>query len=243
MQISAWLNNSIDSIDGNNKKGEVYWKNVTEDYNKNSPPTRRRNSKNCKDHWGKTNRKVVAFHGVYCRLKDAYASGQCDLQLVQKALAMYKKEKNQNFTLLYWWEKVRVHQKWSRHSEEGKGKGNGTIQTQMEKETRPDGTKLAKGKKKGKVEDENSFGTLTHDDVQLYHDTQALRASLQEKMAEVHLRLSRDKLEIGKTRERIKMSSTYKELIMADTSHMDEYQKSEHQRALKFFSDQLFGGN
>lgn len=100
-----------------------------------------------------------------------------------------------------------------------------------------------KGKEKEKVEDDDSFVTLTHDDVQLYHDTQALRVSSQEKMAEVQLRLSKEKLEIGKTREKIKMSSTYKELIMVGTSHMDEYQKSEHQWTLKKFSDQLFGGN
>jgi hypothetical protein len=29
---------------------------------------------------------------------------------MQKALAMYKKEnKGQNFTLVYWWDKVKVH--------------------------------------------------------------------------------------------------------------------------------------
>lgn len=58
------------------------------------------------------------------------------MQLVQKALAMYKGI-GQNFKLLYWWEKVGVHQKLSRHSEEEKGKGNAYIQTQMGKETRP----------------------------------------------------------------------------------------------------------
>ena len=68
-----------------------------------------------------------------------------------------------------------VHQKWNRHSDDEKGKGNANIQTQMEKETRPDETKL-KEKKKWKFEDDNSFVTITHDDVQLYHDTEALRA-------------------------------------------------------------------
>lgn len=37
------------------------------------------------------------------------------------------------------------------------------------------------------------------------------------------------------------MASNLKKLIMADTSHMDEYQKNEHQRALTSFTDQLFG--
>jgi hypothetical protein len=32
---------------------------------------------------------------------------------------MYKNENNdQNFTLLYWWDKVKVHKKWSRHADD-----------------------------------------------------------------------------------------------------------------------------
>lgn len=234
------MNNSIDPIDGNNKKGEVYWKDVAADYNRNSPSDRKRGSKHCKDHWTRTNKKVVAFHGVYCRLRDAYASGQCDLQLVQKALAMYKHEHKQNFTLLYWWDKVKVHHKWSRQAEKGKGEEDGTGD-QTAKEDHPMGTKAAKAKRKSKANDEYPTGTLSHDDIQLYHDTQALKASSQEKMAEVQLRLSKEKLEIGARKERIKMSNTYKELLMADTSRMDDFQRMEHRRALKYFSDLLFG--
>ena len=231
------MNNSIDSIAGNNKKGEVYWKDVAADYNKNSHPSRRRNDKNCKDHWGKTNKKVVSFHGVFCRLKDTYASGQCDLQLVKKALDMYKKENDgQNFTLLYWWDRVKVHHKWSRHAEDGRNKDG----SEMPKD-RPMGTKAAKAKKKAKAQDDISMGTLSHDDIQLYYDSHVLRASSQEKMAEVQLRLSKEKLEISKTKERIKMSATYKELLMADTSRMDDFQRMEHRRATKYFSDMLFG--
>ena len=101
--------------DENNKKGEVYWKNVAADYNKHSPSGRKSNIKICKGHWGKTNKKVVCFHCIHCRLKDAHTlvSG-ADLQLMEKALAMYKKEIGSNFNLVYWWDKVKVHQKWSR---------------------------------------------------------------------------------------------------------------------------------
>lgn len=56
MQISAWLNNSIDPVDGNNKKGEVHWKNIIVDYNKNNPLNWRKLAKHCKDHWGKANK-------------------------------------------------------------------------------------------------------------------------------------------------------------------------------------------
>jgi hypothetical protein len=153
---------------------------------------------------------------------------------------MYKKEnKGQNFTLVYWWDKVKVHQKWCRYAEEGKGKEEST-QDQMDRD-RVMGTKAAKAKKKGKADNDYPMATLSHDDIQLYHDTNALRASSQEKMAEIQLRLSKEKLENGKRKERMKMSSTYKELLMADTSRMDDFQRMEHRRALKYFSDQVFG--
>jgi hypothetical protein len=104
---------------------------------------------------------------------------------MQKALAMYKKENVQNFTLLYWWDKVKVHEKWSRYADEGKGKEDESIQNQMDREKRPTGTKAAKEKRKGQADDDHPMGTLSHDDIHLYHDTHALRASSQEKMAGV----------------------------------------------------------
>jgi hypothetical protein len=136
---------------------------------------------------------------------------------------------------------VKVHEKWSRYADEGKGKEDESIQNQMDREKRPTGTKAAKAKRKGQADDDHPMGTLSHDDIQLYHDTHELRAASQEKMAEVQLRPSKEKLEIEKRKERMKLSSTYKELLMADTSHMDDFQRTEHRRALKYFSDLLFG--
>lgn len=241
MQISAWLNNSIDPIDGNNKKGEVYWKNVAADYNKNSPLNRRRLAKHCKDHWGKANKKVVCFNGIWCRLKEVYVSGQSDDQLMDKAHEMYKKETKQCFTLVYWWREVRNQPRWTRNYEEAKTKENESVERQIAKETRPLGTKAAKANKKGKDVEDYPFGSISHDDIQLYYDTQALRASTANKMADVQLRLSKEKLEAAHAKERTAMAKNYKELLMADTTCFTEFQRMEHERAVKYFSDKLFG--
>jgi hypothetical protein len=64
-------------------------------------------------------------------LEDAYASGQCDL----KDLTMYKNENNdQNFTLLYWWDKVKVHKKWSRHTDDSLKESDGKQKHKGKKE-------------------------------------------------------------------------------------------------------------
>lgn len=47
-------------------------KQVTKDYNSNSPVDRKRKAKHLKDHWGKINRKVVHFNGIYCILKEVF---------------------------------------------------------------------------------------------------------------------------------------------------------------------------
>jgi hypothetical protein len=46
--------------------------------------------------------------------------------------------------------------------------------------------------------------TISHDDIHLYHDTHELRASSHEKVAEVHLRLLKEKIEMGKRKQRMK---------------------------------------
>lgn len=35
--LSAWLNNSVDSVDGNCKKKEYYWRDVAQEFNSNRP--------------------------------------------------------------------------------------------------------------------------------------------------------------------------------------------------------------
>lgn len=215
----------------------MYWKSVTEEFNSNSPPNRRRRPKHCKDHWGKSNKKVVLFNGIWCRLRDVYASGQSDDQLLEKAHAMYKAEAKQCFTLVYWWKFVRDHPKWMRSYDEGKKKKKVPISVQIEGEIRPPGTKTAKAK----AAMPNT--SLSHDDLQIYYDTQALRASTAEKSADVQLRLSGEKLEATQAQERTSMAKMYTDLLMADLSVMTDLQRIEHQRALQYFGDKIHGAN
>ncbi|WVZ64367.1 hypothetical protein U9M48_013892 [Paspalum notatum var. saurae] len=145
--LSAWLNNSIDPIDGNCKKGEVYWKQVANEYNDNSPVDRRRKAANCKDHWGKTNRKLVHFNGIWCRLKAAYASGRSDDQLMDEAHQVYRSETSKCFTLVYLWRVVHNQPKWTRTYVE-EGSNSSEASQRVEGETRPPGQKQAKSKLK-----------------------------------------------------------------------------------------------
>ncbi|KAG8065830.1 hypothetical protein GUJ93_ZPchr0004g39199 [Zizania palustris] len=145
-------------------------------------------------------------------LKEVYVSGQNAEMLKEKALQMYKDETKQHFTLYYWWTE----------------------------ELRPQGVKGAKAKAKGKLKVPS--GNLSREDIELYHESQTVRAASTEKMAEVQLQVAKDQREAALAKERIELAKNerqiidkYTTLLMADTTHYSISQREEHELALKYF--------
>lgn len=169
--VSAWLNNSVDPIGGAGKKGAYYWKKVAEDYN-TSNPIQTRSAANLKDHWEKINKKVVHFNGVWSRVNLVHTSGQSNDMLMDKARQQYKQEAGHYFTLDYVWKIVREEPKWRRTYPVDKPKvcGSKGLEDSDEqdqdasRETRPEGNKAAK--RKGKANQQNSFGNIPGDMMQ-----------------------------------------------------------------------------
>ncbi|TVU10526.1 hypothetical protein EJB05_44063, partial [Eragrostis curvula] len=48
---NAWLNNSYDPINGCDKKGDSFWKDITEEFNKTAPENHTRDINQLKNHW------------------------------------------------------------------------------------------------------------------------------------------------------------------------------------------------
>jgi hypothetical protein len=83
----AWLNNSVDSIEGNDKKGEYYWRDVANEFNNNRPTnSHKRTVKQLKSHWGGVKKDVTKFCGVYAQVKSTYTSGHSDDMIKDKAV-------------------------------------------------------------------------------------------------------------------------------------------------------------
>ncbi|CAD6202881.1 unnamed protein product [Miscanthus lutarioriparius] len=88
--VRACLNNSNDPIQGVDKKYDHYWKDVAKEYNKHAPKEER-------------------------RMKNAYASGESDDQIMVRAHAVFSKENSDKpFLLEYWWREVKGQPKWER---------------------------------------------------------------------------------------------------------------------------------
>ncbi|XP_006661113.1 uncharacterized protein LOC102710813 [Oryza brachyantha] len=69
-----------------------------------------------------------------------------------------------------------------------------------------------------------------------------------EKMSEVQLRLSKEQLELArlkqeeaKEKKETTLYKKYTELLLADTSRFDEFQKAEYERAVRHIGEMLFG--
>ena len=112
MQAAAWLENSYDPIDGNNKKTERYWDEIAADYNSNTPSHRKRDAIQLKQHFHKLKTKINAYHGEYSDITKVYTSGYSEDQLQAMAMEKYEKNRGKSFAHLLMWRKLKNDGKW-----------------------------------------------------------------------------------------------------------------------------------
>lgn len=251
--VSAWLNNSVNPIEGNAKKREYYWKEVADAYNSTTESDRKRDIKNLKNHWYKTTPKVTSFNGCYNQISDTYASGCCDKQLLQQALDLYHSRHGHQFMYVHWWEAVRDSQKWKIHVYT---EGDGTKRSPAaptEKTPRPTGCKAAK-KARGKDKEAPAEINGMKEQIGAFLQAQAETKVQTEEMMELQSRLSAQKLEANRlayesakertiaklAEERTKLFDKFTEMLNADTSRMEPWAKEMHMRAVTRLGDQLF---
>nr|AAL84299.1 hypothetical protein [Oryza sativa Japonica Group]ABF94191.1 transposon protein, putative, Pong sub-class [Oryza sativa Japonica Group] len=103
--VSAWLNNSVDSVDGNDKKSEYYWKDVADEFNSNMPRNAHtRTVKQMKTHWDNVKRDIAKFCGAYAQVRNTCTSEYFEDMIMEKAHTWYKNQAQQkSFTLEYMW--------------------------------------------------------------------------------------------------------------------------------------------
>lgn len=122
-----------------------------------------------------------------------------------------------------------------------------TVRCAPEKETRPQSFKMEKAnrKRKGKVSYPSSE---VQEDIKRAVGLQTMLQKDREKMSEVQIQLSKEKLEMArlkhqeaKEKKETTLYEKYTELLMADTQRFNDFQKEEHQKAVKCMGAMLFG--
>ncbi|TVU24513.1 hypothetical protein EJB05_26955, partial [Eragrostis curvula] len=251
--VSAWLENSTDPINGNCKKTDRYWGDVTNAYNSTIPENRARTSKQLKDHFQKIKKKVGWFCAAWKDANLVYASGQSDDQLWDKAQKMYEEDYQDGpFMMKHCWLLLRDKPKWHAILEDKKRKvdGEGEVGEDMpfavaQSEDRPMGTKRAKeecnGKGKAKV-----CPQPMEDILQQLTKIQGTPEDRNE-MLETQKRVSSENLEsarlnhlAAKENAKVAMLETYQTLIGKETSGLSDDVKAELVMALKCMRESIF---
>ncbi|CAL5055488.1 unnamed protein product [Urochloa decumbens] len=252
---SAWLHNSKDPVDGNGRKADAYWTDVTEEYNKTTETSRKRNRNQLKIRWDRSKKPLSDFHGCWVNASRVWQSGMSDNQLTDKALELWSGQNNgKAFNLLHMWKVVRGEQKWSAYlarlkkGNENSAKGNPAqvVNLDLDGEKRPMGHKRAKKELNGKKKSSDLLADFSGK-FDKFIETSNKNREDREKMAEIQQSLADKKIEAARlTHEtaqeqtKCKMLETYTQLLLAPTVQLSEQALTERNLALESMRLALF---
>ncbi|PWZ44968.1 Glutathione S-transferase T3 [Zea mays] len=235
---SSWLNCSHDPIHGNDKKGETFWKEIAEYFNKHAPADRQRDVNQLKIHWTRLKTVTNNFNGCWSAVSKMHTSGYSDDQLMDEAQKMYANGSNgKPFTLVHWWKALRNEPKFcAQISQMIKEKGQShTIDITKDKDQlplqRPIGRDAAKAQRNGKRKAEEVLDGIARlgDSINKIIEVQHDRKQERKKVAETQLEISRLQL---------KAAQEQKE---QDTSQLSNQGKINREKALQKMELKLFG--
>uniref|UniRef100_M8C243 No apical meristem-associated C-terminal domain-containing protein n=1 Tax=Aegilops tauschii TaxID=37682 RepID=M8C243_AEGTA len=189
----------------------------------------------------------------FVQIRDTYASGRCDKQLMEQALELYHSRYGHQFMYVHWWEDVGESQWWKIHLYT---EGDGTKRTTpvpTENAQHPPGCKDAK-KAKGKDKEAATEVNIMKEQIGAFRQAQADAKLQNEEMTELQSRLSAQKVEASQlayeaakerpvaklAEERTKLFDKFTEMLNADTTK--PWAKEMHMKAVTRFGGgcQLF---
>ncbi|CAN6215548.1 unnamed protein product [Urochloa humidicola] len=259
--VSAWLNNSNDPVQANYRKNDSFWKDVAAVFNSTTPKNRERLPKQLKDHFGRIKKRVQWFCGSWKEANAMWASGESDVDLMERALASYEEEhrKDGPFMFKHCWDVLRKEPKWDAYLERLEELDQENRKFSVEenigqhfslddaRDERPIGGKQAKEQKKRKRKDQACVIDLEAE-LDKFVDAQNSANEGRKELLETQRRVSSEKLEArklaylaAKEHKESMMLETYRSLMMQDTTTMSEDMRSEHMLALRCFREKLFG--
>ncbi|CAN6213714.1 unnamed protein product [Urochloa humidicola] len=246
---SAWLHNSLDPADGNDKKSDYYWADVTATYNSTTPSNRKRNRNQLKIRWDRVKKPTSEFHGCWVRTTRVFQSGASDDQRTDQALQLYASEHNDKpFLLQHIWRVLRHERKWSAYvkkmnkEKDSSATSVNVVSVEESPKKRPIGQKKAKDERNGKRKSPAAISAISEKlDKFIEASTKA------DKMTEAQQNLANKKLEVAKLNHKAaqeqtkgKMLDLYKDLLCGSTSGLSEEALAERSKALECMRMALF---
>ncbi|CAN6347740.1 unnamed protein product [Urochloa humidicola] len=247
---SAWLNNSNDSIRGNDKKGDTFWKDIIAEFNSNAPADRQRDTNQLKIHWSRLKTVINDFNGCWTKATRVNKSGASDDQLMDEALKMFEVLYKKPFTLIHWWRTLKNQPKWCAYvAQLEKEKQQSQLPIHVDDDIgsveRPIGRDAAKAQRNGKrkAEEITEGLAILGDNINKMIAVMQERKQEREKVTGAHLEISRLKLKTADKEMRANMLVVYNSLIQQDTSQMTDESKARRAKHLEMMENTLFSNN
>ncbi|KAL6623680.1 hypothetical protein ACP70R_033559 [Stipagrostis hirtigluma subsp. patula] len=254
--VSAWLRESNDPKESNYKKNDQYWAAVAIVCNNQTPQNRKREVKQIKDRFGRIKKRVAWFCGSWKKASASKASGESDVDLMDKALKIYAEEHPTEGPFMFkeCWDVLHKEPKWDAYLKHLEGLGP-PIKTESNVEEdvgkhfslddagdeRPIGGKQAKEQHKRKRMEQDSVIDLD-DKLSAQNTVNEARKEMLETQGHVCSEiLEAQKLAYLAAKERKKQAvlEAYKSLITQDTTVMSDDERFERMMALRLFREEL----
>ncbi|XP_062204912.1 glutathione S-transferase T3-like [Phragmites australis] len=128
MLVSAWLEVSLDAIQGNEQSRATYWQRITDYFHENKDFASDRNSNSLQHRWSIILEGVNRFCGCYVQIQNRRQSGVTEQDKVMHACELYKSKdpKGRSFGLLHCWNILQHEQKWKDRCVQKKQKTSST---------------------------------------------------------------------------------------------------------------------
>ncbi|KAH7688505.1 Glutathione transferase protein [Dioscorea alata] len=123
MIISAWLNISLDAVQGNEQKSKTYWQRVSQFFHEFKPktcPSRSQNS--LMNRWSAIQLATNKFCGCFAQIERLNQSGLTEKDKIRDAKNLYKELHNSSFQYEHCWNELRYQPKWMEDSQAKKQK-------------------------------------------------------------------------------------------------------------------------
>ncbi|KAI8544030.1 hypothetical protein RHMOL_Rhmol08G0263300 [Rhododendron molle] len=95
MLVSAWLNISLDAVQGNGQKHKTFWTRVWEFFHENKTFTSERNDNSLMNRWSTIQLSINKFCGYLAQIEAAHQSGMTEQDKVLNELKEDKKAANE----------------------------------------------------------------------------------------------------------------------------------------------------
>ncbi|XP_028054603.1 glutathione S-transferase T3-like [Camellia sinensis] len=112
MLISAWLNISLDPVQGNEQKSKAYWLRVWEYFHQYKTFSSNRSQTSLMNRWSAIQLATNKFSGCFAQIQRLNQSGKTEKDKILDAKKLYKELYKSSFPFEHCWHELRDQPKW-----------------------------------------------------------------------------------------------------------------------------------